>query len=72
MKFFSIYIKGGGLMEDPNFHWERHGSAPGVDEKDACLNLFKNDKLFDAETMTYWGWQLGYENADGGITVIKP
>lgn len=59
-------------MEDPDFHWERHGSAAGVDEKDACINHFKDDKLFNAKTMTVWGWRLGYENEDGGITVIKP
>jgi hypothetical protein len=55
MKHFIIYIKAGGLMEDPNFHWELHGSAAGMDEKDACRNLFKDDKLFDAKTMTVWG-----------------
>jgi hypothetical protein len=72
MKKFTIYIRTGGLMEDPMFRWQFSGYAAGVDEKDACINHFKNDNLFDAKTMTVWGWQLGYENADGGITVIKP
>jgi hypothetical protein len=49
MKHFTIYIRTGGLMEDPDFHWERHGSAAGVDEKDACINHFKDDKLFNAK-----------------------
>jgi hypothetical protein len=72
MKSFTIYIRGGGLMEDPCFHWDRHGIAAGETPADACVNLFKNDKLFDAKTMTVWGWKLGYENEDGGITVINP
>ena len=72
MKRFTIYMRAGGLMEDPEFHWERHGFSAGLDAKEACMNLFKNDNLFDHKTMTYWGWLLGYENEDGGITVIKP
>ena len=71
LKTYTIYIRAGGLMEDPEFHWERHGVSAGETPVEACVNLFKGDKLFDAKTMTVWGWQLGYENADGGITVIK-
>ena len=72
MKQYIIYIKAGGLMEDPDFHWERYGVGVGETPQAACIHCFKDDKLFDAKSMTIWGWQMGYENEDGGITVLKP
>lgn len=72
MNAFNIYIRAGGLMEDPEFHWDKYGIGAGNTPKEAAINALKNDKLFDEKTMTVWGWKLGYETADGGITVIQP
>lgn len=66
----TIYCKMGGIMEDPDFHWEPIGKAPGATLKEACDNLavidseFKRD--YDPTTMTFWGWKLG-EAKDAGL-----
>ena len=72
MKTFIIYVKKGGLMEDPAFHWERQGFAVAKNAKDAAVWVFRDDTTFDAKRMTLWGWQVGYENKNGGISVLKP
>ena len=72
MNSYTIYIRAGGLMEDPRFHWERHAIGEGNSPKEAAINALKNDELFNEQTMTVWGWQIGYETTDGSIMVIHP
>lgn len=52
----------GGLMEDPDFHWEEIGEAEGTTTKEVADNLAKKDKFFaqyyDSKNLTFWGWKL--------------
>lgn len=72
MNIYKIYVRTGGLMEDPDFRWTLYGTAIGNTPQEAAIHLFKNDSTFTTSTMTLWGWQIGYEDDDGGIVVIKP
>ena len=52
----------GGLMEDPNLHWEQIGEAEGSTTQEVADNLAKKDEGFagnyDPESVTLWGWRL--------------
>jgi hypothetical protein len=63
-----IYCKMGGLMEDPNFHWEYIGSTNGKTPQEVCDNYAKEHPEFDKDykitfykkekILSYWGWEL--------------
>lgn len=72
MNTYEIYVRTGGLMEDPIFRWTLHGPSQGETPKDAAINLFKTDSTFSVSTMTLWGWIIGYEDKEGHIIIIKP
>lgn len=63
-----IYVKVGGLMEDPIYHWELLGEADGNTLREACDNLAKKDWRFaleyDPKTLTYWAWELSLTKKD--------
>lgn len=60
-----LFCKQGGLQEDPKWHWEIIGSAPGETTKEVADNLAKSDEKFkedyDPEGVTYWGWGLAID-----------
>ena len=51
-----------GLMEDPNFHWEKIGEADGSTAKEVADNLAKKDEGFagnyDPESVIFWRCRL--------------
>ena len=57
-----LYVKCGGLMEDPDWHWEEIGEADGETLREVCDNLAAKDIGFASEYnstyLTYWGWEL--------------
>lgn len=63
-----LYVRAGGLMEDPEFHWEEMGEAEGTTLKEVCDNLAAKDPGFAAEYnpeyLTYWGWRLSLTKED--------
>lgn len=61
-----IWVKQGGLMEDPDWHWEPVGEAEGNTLQEACNNLAAQNagfaKYYNPETLSFWGWQLKLES----------
>lgn len=57
-----LYVKMGGLMEDPDWRWEEIGEADGQTLKEVCDNLASKDFRFTGEYnpqhLTFWGWKL--------------
>lgn len=57
-----LWVKAGGIMEDPEFHWDQIGKAEGSTLKEVCDNLAAKTPSFaqyyDPDTLTYWGWKL--------------
>ena len=58
----TLFCLQGGLMEDPDFHWERIGIAAGSSTKEVADNLALKDpdfaKYYNPTSVTYWGWEL--------------
>jgi hypothetical protein len=73
MEVYDIYIRWGGLMEDPNFRWEFHGVGYGITPEKACDELYtrKNSSTYDSKSKRDWGMVLGYENRNGEIVKFK-
>lgn len=63
-----VWCEMGGLMEDPEFHWEKIGEAPGNSEEEVYQNLAIQDPDFAehyspanpavGSCHSYWGWRL--------------
>ena len=64
MRKYKIYIRWGGLMEDPIFRWEFHGIGEGHTPEEACDELYKHrcNDTYDSTSKTDWGMKLGYED----------
>lgn len=58
----TIYIKCGGLMEDPDWHWEVFGEGNGNTLAEVMEDFLSRNEgyrsCYDPESCTYWGWQL--------------
>lgn len=65
----------GGLMEDPDFHWEIIGKAEGDTVKEVADNLTKKDinfaKYYNPKTVTYFGWRLKILSEEPQIKIVK-
>ena len=62
-KEFAVWSEGyatTGLGGGANFH----GKILAKSFKDACVKVFRGDKLFDPESLTYWGCKLFDNEAD--------
>lgn len=61
----TLYVKQGGLMEDPEWHWEVAGEGEGETLKEVADDLARRDPgfrgLYDPEQLTMWGWRLALE-----------
>jgi len=63
-------------MEDPGFHWERDKTSVDLPDntspQEAARYTYQFDSNFDLESLTYWGWMMGYADASGGVTPLRP
>jgi hypothetical protein len=68
-KKYKIYVRVGGLMEDPVFKWIYDGYGEGDNPYEAAENKYKNDKRYDNLHHTLWGWRIGYEDEN---LIVRP
>lgn len=58
----TLYCRQGGLIEDPDWHWEVIGKTEGFTTKEVADNLALLDtefaKNYDPITVTFYGWKL--------------
>ncbi len=63
-----VYIKCGGLMEDPMFHWEVLGEGEGDTLKEVMADILTREpslaSLYNEEYGTVWGWSLSLTRGD--------
>jgi hypothetical protein len=69
----TLFCRKGGLMEDPEFHWESIGEGEGNTTREVADDLAKRDKAFardyDPTGPSYWGWKLSINPNEVGIDV---
>lgn len=63
----TLYCKQGGMMEDPDWHWEVIGQAEGETLKEVADNYAKTDaefkKFYEPQSITMYGWKLSIDPA---------
>jgi len=61
-------------MEDPGWHWEVIGHAPGDTTQEVADNLAERDwefaQYYDSSNLSYWGWRLSI-NPLGDLTMCE-
>jgi hypothetical protein len=62
-----VMCKQGGLMEDPEWHWEQIGEGEGETLEEVCDNIASKDPSFAAHYskkhgISFWGWELALFN----------
>ena len=58
---YTVWVEGFAATGESGTHWCK-GSVAADTFADACFILFRGDRYFDAERLTWWGCRL-FDNA---------